>query len=333
MATIKRKHSVGYYLIRVFFGIIFGIVGIFFLWFVSWNCLKYWAHADYYAVKESLGTNPGLNDGYIPQGVSYLPEEDTYLTSGYMSDKSASRIYSLDSEEKVRYTELYVDGKPSTMHAGGMTVVGEKVLVASGDKIHLFSLSDVLNEEKSEQIAEYAVNNAASFCFAKGDYLFVGEFHDGGKYVTDHPYQTSDEETHYAIVSQYRLDEMGEDWRPVAMYSVTNRVQGFCVTDTGRIVMSTSYGIATSHYLVYDLSLNPIEDVDRMFLAADVLDQGIPVIYLDKDNLVEDLRGPAMAEDLDYHDGKVITVMESASNKYLFGKLFFYNDIVGLRIE
>ena len=56
-------------------------------------------------------------------------------------------------------------------------------------------------------------------------------------------------------------------------------------------------------------------------------------IYLDKDNLVEDLRGPAMAEDLDYHDGKVITVMESASNKYLFGKLFFYNDIVGLRIE
>ena len=89
MATIKRKHSVGYYLIRVFFGIIFGIVGVFFLWFASWNCLKYWAHADYYAVKESLGTNPGLNDGYIPQGVSYLPEEDTYLHTARLYETTA----------------------------------------------------------------------------------------------------------------------------------------------------------------------------------------------------------------------------------------------------
>jgi len=37
-----------------------------------------------------------------------------------------------------------------------------------------------------------------------------------------------------------------------------------------------------------------------------------------------------MAEGLDYYDGKVITLTESASNKYIFGKLFFAFKIVGL---
>ena len=40
-----------------------------------------------------------------------------------------------------------------------------------------------------------------------------------------------------------------------------------------------------------------------------------------------------MAEGLDFTDGKVITLTESASNKYIFGKFFFANYIVSLDIE
>ena len=55
---------------------------------------------------------------------------------------------------------------------------------------------------------------------------------------------------------------------------------------------------------------------------------GAPVYYLcDPLNVV---KGPAMAEGLDYYDGKVITLTESASNKYIFGKFFFADKIVGL---
>ncbi len=39
-----------------------------------------------------------------------------------------------------------------------------------------------------------------------------------------------------------------------------------------------------------------------------------------------------MSEDLDYKDGKVYTLTESASNKYIFGKLFNATKIVGLAL-
>ena len=38
----------------------------------------------------------------------------------------------------------------------------------------------------------------------------------------------------------------------------------------------------------------------------------------------------ALIVGLDWYDGKVITLTESASNKYIFGKFFFANHIVAL---
>ena len=55
---------------------------------------------------------------------------------------------------------------------------------------------------------------------------------------------------------------------------------------------------------------------------------GAPVYYLG--DCIKEIPGPAMGEDLDWFNGKVITLSESASNKYMFGKLFFANDIVCL---
>jgi len=39
-----------------------------------------------------------------------------------------------------------------------------------------------------------------------------------------------------------------------------------------------------------------------------------------------------MGEDLDYFNGRIITLTESASQKYIFGKLFGATKIVGLKI-
>jgi hypothetical protein len=35
-----------------------------------------------------------------------------------------------------------------------------------------------------------------------------------------------------------------------------------------------------------------------------------------------------MGEDIDYYDGQIITLSESASNKYVIGKFFFADKIV-----
>ena len=48
--------------------------------------------------------------------------------------------------------------------------------------------------------------------------------------------------------------------------------------------------------------------------------------------LVE-VKGPAMGEDLDYYNGKIVTLTESASDKYIFGKLFGATKIVLLDFD
>ena len=53
-----------------------------------------------------------------------------------------------------------------------------------------------------------------------------------------------------------------------------------------------------------------------------------PVMFLE--DCYKEVKGPAMGEDLDYYNGKVITLTESASDKYIFGKLFFANKITSL---
>ena len=57
---------------------------------------------------------------------------------------------------------------------------------------------------------------------------------------------------------------------------------------------------------------------------------GAPLYKLD--SYSKKVKGPAMSEDLDYNDGKVYTLTESASNKYIFGKLFNATKIVGLAL-
>ena len=67
--------------------------------------------------------------------------------------------------------------------------------------------------------------------------------------------------------------------------------------------------------------------VDDIIDSGKTLD-GAPVFFLEQ--CKKELRGPAMAEGMDYFRGQLITLTESASNKYIFGKLFFADDIVCL---
>ena len=104
--------------------------------------------------------------------------------------------------------------------------------------------------------------------------------------------------------------------------SMSGKVIMFVVDLEGRIILSTSHGLSSSVYYVYRR--------DSATPSGKTLD-GAPVYYLD--DPVGQVRGPAMAEGLDYYDGGVITLTESASDKYIFGKLFFAFDIVSLDPE
>ena len=282
------------------------------------NIAKFAIYSDYYSIKSNVCTNPGLNDGFVCQGLCAVEDENVFLVSGYMNDDSPSRVYITDTDNKSRYVTLTEGGKSFTGHAGGIACNGNTVYIANDEKIYILSLDTLLATKhgKSVELGEgVPVNNSASFVYADDGHVYVGEFHDNEKYVTDHPYDTPDG-TYYAIVSRYSHNDLT---KPDKVYSIRNKVQGICFTPDGKVVLSTSYGLADSVYYVYN-------EADAI-LSEHTLD-GAPVYYLN--NCKAELKGPAMAEGLDYYDGKVITLTESASNKYIFGKFFYADKIVAL---
>lgn len=286
------------------------------------NIAKFFIYDDYYEAETALCKNPGLNDGFVCQGIAAVDGEDLILVSGYMADKTSSRIYVTDPENSSYYVTLHCDGESYTGHAGGISVSGEWAYIANGSKIFTFPLADVLSAKNGDSVnigAGTKINNKASFLFTDDTYLYVGSFMDDStKRVDEHIFETA-EGTHSAICSVYAIGDLSA---PVRIYSIRDCVQGICFTPDGKVVMSTSYGLSSSGYYIYDLA----DAAD----SGKTLD-GAPVYYLEK--AIGQADGPAMAEGLDYYDGKVITLTESASNKYIFGKFFFAYDIVALDVN
>ncbi len=283
------------------------------------NIAKFAIYPDYYSIKTDICGNPGLSDGFVCQGVCAYEEGGKFLVTGYMKDHSASRIYVTDKENNSYYVTVTLEnGKEYTGHGCGIVYKGDKAYLVSESKIRVLSMADILGAKNGDSVTvseTIKINNSGSFVYTDGDYLYTGEFHNGNQYITNHPYETPDG-MQYAIMCRYSFDDLT---KPDKVYSITNQVQGACVTPDGKIVLSTSYGLADSYYYVY----NECDAID-----AGVTFDGAPVYLLC--DPVQTVKAPAMAEGLDYYDGKVITLTESASDKYIFGKFFFANKIVGL---
>lgn len=283
------------------------------------NIAKFFIYADYYSIEETICTNPGLNDGFVCQGIAISEENGKILVSGYMQNKTNSRIYVTDLDSNSYYVELTRNsGEKYSGHAGGIAITGNTVYISNGSKLYVFSLSDVLNAKNGDTIdigSGIKVNSAASFVFADENYVYVGEFNNPAEEQKEHIYETPNG-TNHSIVEKYAHDDLEN---PVKIYSIGDYVQGVCFTPDGRIIFSTSYGLTDSNYYVYRES----DATD----SGNVLD-GAPVYYLGE--CVQHVSGPAMSEDMDYYNGKVLTLSESACNKYIFGKFFFAFDIVAL---
>lgn len=301
--------------------ILASVLGLALLLIVGLNIVKFFLYSDYYEMRTNLCDNPGISDGFMCQGICVWEEGDKILLSGYMKDHSASRIYITDTQNRSHYVTLKLNGEDFKGHSGGIACHGETIFIASDSALHWIDLKDVVNAENGAEVEIFLrtpVNNHASFVFANEDYIYVGEFHNGGAYVTEHPYETPDG-THYAIVSRYQADDLT---KPDKIYSIRNKVQGICFTDEGEVILSTSYGLTDSVYYIYE---------ENKAVDSGLTLDGAPVYFLTE--VKRQFNGPAMSEGLAEYKGQVITMTESASDKYIFGKFFFADQIVSLDLS
>lgn len=186
------------------------------------NLAKFAIYSDYYSMKTDVCDNPGLSDGFVCQGICAVEDKDAILVSGYMTDDSASRIYVTDLDSN-SYLSLQSEGEAFNGHAGGIAVWGDRVYIANGSKLYLASLYEIFSSDNGDALEignGVEINNAASLVFADDKYVYVGEFHDGGAYVTDHPYETENG-THYATMSRYLHEDLSV---PDKVYSIRDKV-------------------------------------------------------------------------------------------------------------
>lgn len=286
-------------------------------------------YAGYYSAARREFPLPGMRDGLVQQG---LTEKDgVFLSCGYMADgESASRIYVTRGAgaSDTTYVELLLeDGSPYLGHAGGLSAYGAYVYVCDSERQRMivYSADDVMAESSAGEsvtpVGAFGVHTNASFCYVADDTLYVGEFYRASNYPTaeSHHLTTPAGDEQHALVVCYSLTPDGElglanGTTPTRAYSVPDLAQGMCVTDDGRIVVSTSYALANSHNYVYTPSAQADGEID-------VNGTTVPLYCLDSAALDHDIVLPPMCEELVFADGRVYSIGESASDKYIFGRL------------
>ena len=284
------------------------------------------AFASFYTNSEIAYATPGVTENYVPQGYDYDEKEKLFLTTGYMSDNTASRVYVIDENGNAYFTALKkADGSAYTGHTGGIVHYGQYAYITGSKGLDVFSYADLLNKETTETklLGTIRTYNDPAHCYIQNGYVFAGSFFIENDYETpDHERVTTpagDENT--SIITVFKLDDTKDfcvDPTPRAVISTRRCVQGMCFTDEGKIVLSTSYGLSASQLFVYDPTGLVGEAYD--FVGKDFEFKGIQRFYLDSACLVDTITAPPMSEELVFLDNKIYVMSESACNKYIFGK-------------
>ncbi len=321
--------------------------------------LMIWYLADRYEDFEDNFTEefsiPGLDEGFIPQGMGNYSSDNMFFISGYMNDGSASRIYVVEKDsdtgsyETLGYVTIITgeesvendegdeeetDGEESddsgvtytyyTGHACGVATNGNNFWLVSDATVYVLSYSDVVDNASPEGgsvtvSSTWDPNCAADFCYVSGSYLYVGEFYRKGNYETDesHHMTTSAGDQHYAVIFRYSATATSPT-TPLRAYSITDRIQGMALSSDGNtMVLSQSYGLSNSHILVYDLS-----SAKTASTGITVGSSTITTYCIDSSILTEDYEIPSMSEGLcsvsvgDWD--RVYVLFESASVKYKY---------------
>ena len=318
-------------------GAFFGIVLVLLLGIKVGERLRYF---NFYknAVKEFK--MPGISDNLVQQGMEYVDEHDVFLICGYMSDDTASRVYVVSADGEVLSKTMLQneDGSDYLGHTGGIEYYGDCVYITEGTGelgydggLDVFSFADILNGAESvKKLGRVKTYNNPAYCHIYNGYMFVGEFYREIDYETlaSHRMTTPAGDENTALITVFKLDdsEFHISGAPVAGITTTGAVQGMYVLGDDQIVLSSSWGLTTSHLYVYDV--NKVTCFDENC----VIDGNtFPVYHLDRESLVADIEAPPMTEEIVYKDGRIFILCESASNKYIYGKfmsgryLYSYN--------
>lgn len=319
MSATQRKGK------RVALWIVGILVGLLALILIGVNVFVRVAYDDFYSEAQREFDIPGIDKGFICQDLDYYDEGDAWFFSGYTTSGDASPLYRMDADgDYVRFTMENPDGSTYVDHGSAITTAGDYAFLASEDGYLVFNAQDLMSVTDGgivKAIDSVDLEITPAFMNVVSGALYAGTFHLVPDYPApdEHHMTASDGNEHAGVVFVYAQDAAapyGYAEEPTRVYSIPDGCQGICALPNGYIMTSTSYGLSTSLLRTYDPANTPQSGT---FL---VNGREVPLYFLDGNNQVACLDAPPMTEGIELHDGQVYIAEESASNKYIFGKLY-----------
>lgn len=320
-----------------------GLLTLLLVVFAGVNLFVSATYAPFYANASRAFPIPGTNEGFIVQDLDEL-EDGTWLFSGYAAS-GPSPLYALHPDgSTAQFTVLRPDGSTYDGHGSGITSDGTHAFLTDDEGFLAFNVTDLQNAAQGDAVAAIgrrSLEFAPAFMNIEEGSLYLGDFYHPGAYETpeQHHLDTPSGSQNPAVMYAYPQDENGAFGyadQANCVYSIPERIQGMCITGDGQMVLSQSYGLASSHLLVYDLSSmiapSTTEEPYAEGAAFTADARQVPLFYLDDLTLVKDVTAPPMSEGIEWHDGQVYLSSESASDKYLFGKLYGAGYVYALSI-
>lgn len=285
---------------------------------------------DYYAHSKKAFKIPEINNGFIPQGLAYNEADGYFLTTGYMKDGSASPIYIIDGDGNLISKATICDesGNAFPCHAGGISIYKDYVYVAGCQDcaLYVYSYEDIKNGGNINLLGTFSTKindndylniDCTTICDGK---IILGEFFREENYQTlpSHKITTAGGDYNQAIALVYELGDYADTYgispTPIAAYSIGDKVQGMAIHN-GMFYTSSSYATASSSIDAFALDSANVSSIS-------ILDQeDIPLVELDSSCKAASFVLPPMSEEIEFVDDRFYTMCESASDKYIFGKL------------
>ena len=290
-------------------------------------------YSTFYDTAQEEFEIPGIHAGFICQDLDYYDEGDCWFFSGYSTGDGSSPLYRRAADgTAVEFFAALPDGSAYTGHGSAITTSSDYAFLACEDGYLVFHVEDLAHANAGDVVAaidrvEIGLNPA--FMNIENDTLYAGTFHLLPNYAApDHHHLITPEGTEHAgIMFAFPANDQGKYGfasDPEHVYSLPDKVQGMCQLLNGDFVLSVSYGFTSSYLETYRL---PEQDDKYTFM---VNGRSVPLSFLSDTYLVSRLSAPPMTEGIEYHDGRVYISEESASNKYIFGKLYGAGDVFSI---
>lgn len=298
------------------------------------------AYTEFLAQAQKLFLIPGLKQVLTPQGIAICPTTGRTYISAYSVDDVPSVVIVTEANSNELAAEYYLynaDGTPFTSHVGGIALtdthmyLSDTVDAAGNYRIAAIPLEQLPAEgaHKITVTETIVMAMSPSMLNYSGGYLWVGNFYyPKGKYELspNMPYTTatSDGSEYGCYILGYDMTQghnrllSGKPYpKPDVILTAPDRIQGITLTDTGKVVLSQSYGRANdSALLIY--TLNPGEEPD---LELTLNGQPVPAFLLDGKRLAKSINSIPMSEGLAAApDGRVLVLYESGAIRYEDGK-------------